>query len=161
MCILPQVPRYYTPAQIEDFQAGLNAVNVSDYILIDEVDAVAVDYGYYRSLYNEFEKPVTVLFMGVGFSAAQAYAVEFSKDSYRILHYASSDRVSSSHVDALLFDLLCEAYDSDPDDDFPSLRDLPAIASRLFPTVVATKHNFSEPCRIFPPTPTQRWPRWR
>ena len=71
MCILPQVPRYYTPAQIEDFQAGLNAVNVSDYILIDEVDAVAVDYGYYRSLYNEFEKPVTVLFVGVGFSAAQ------------------------------------------------------------------------------------------
>ena len=125
-------------------------MNVTDYILIDEVDAVAVDYGYYKSLYKEFSTPVTVLFVGVGFSAAQAYAIEFSNDSYRILHYASSEKVSSSRVDAIIFDLLCKAYEEDADEESPSLRAISSIPARIFPTVVSTKHNLSEPCLSFP-----------
>lgn len=52
---------------------------ITDYVLIREADAIAVEYGYMRNLHNEFEIPVTVLFVGVGFSEAQAFVVEYSK----------------------------------------------------------------------------------
>lgn len=32
-----------------------------------------------KNLHNEFETPVTVLFVGVGFSESQAFVVEYSK----------------------------------------------------------------------------------
>ena len=59
-----QVPNSYSAEQIADFQAGLAISGVKEYILIKEADAIAVEYGYERNLNNEFENPVTVLFVG-------------------------------------------------------------------------------------------------
>lgn len=55
---------------------------ITDYVLIREADAIAIEYGYMKNLHNEFETPVTVLFVGVGFSEAQAFVVEYSKVGY-------------------------------------------------------------------------------
>ena len=44
------------------------------------MDAVALEYVYFRNLHNEFDAaPMVVLFVGVGFSEAQAFAVKYSK----------------------------------------------------------------------------------
>ena len=86
MILLLQVPNYFTDEQVDDFQAGLCVAQVDNYILIREVDSMAVDYCYYKSLYHEFDDhPIVVLFIGVGFGESQAYAIEFTKDSYNIL----------------------------------------------------------------------------
>ena len=49
-------------------------------MLIEEKDAIAIEYGYDKNLNHEFdEKKVTVLFIGVSFNAAECYAVTYSK----------------------------------------------------------------------------------
>lgn len=83
-----QVPNSYSAEQIADFQAGLAISGVKEYILIKEADAIAVEYGYERNLNNEFENPVTVLFVGVGFASSQAFVVQYTKVNF-VMHYNS------------------------------------------------------------------------
>lgn len=50
------------------------------------MDAVALEYGYFRNLHNEFDAaPLVVLFVGVGFSEAQAFTVKYTKVKYCIV----------------------------------------------------------------------------
>lgn len=74
-----QVPSYFTDEQLDEFEVGLHVSQITDYVLIRETDAIAIEYGYMKNLHNEFETPVTVLFVGVGFSESQAFVVEYSK----------------------------------------------------------------------------------
>lgn len=58
----------------------MNVADIHHYILISEVDAVAVEYGYFKNLHHEFdETPLTALFVGVGFSEAQAFIIHYTK----------------------------------------------------------------------------------
>lgn len=53
---------------------------ITEYILIGEPEAVALEYGYYMNLSHQFdEKPMTVLFIGVGYAASQAFVVQYTK----------------------------------------------------------------------------------
>ena len=74
-----QVPRYFNEVQIVDFLNGLKAVNIEIYILLYETDAIAINYGYFRNFHDEFNKPVYILFVGVGFIESQAFVVRFSE----------------------------------------------------------------------------------
>lgn len=121
--------------------------------MIHEVDSIAIDYGFYKDIYHEFDsKPSVVMFVGVGFSEAQAFAISFSKGHYDILSYAHSNKVSSNQVDTILYEMLFDAYDDarDPDTD-PDLRHNPAAAGKLLPVVLTIKQQFSISCLcIFP-----------
>ena len=122
--------------------------SVSEYIMIREIDSVAVDYGFYKDIYHEFDSnPSVVLFVGVGYSEAQSFAVQFTKGHYDILAYTHSNQVSSSRVDAILFDMLLDAYDEvrDPDSD-PDFRNHPMAAAKLLPVVMMVKQQFSVSC---------------
>ena len=144
--LLIQVPNYYTDEQVEDFQAGLSVGQVDNYILIKEVDSMAVDYSYYKSLYHEFDtKPIVVLFIGVGFGESQAYAIEFSKDAYHVMSYAHTNQVCSSKVDTLLYELFYDTYDENRDeDDDPDIRENSVLSAKLLNTIINTKHQMSD-----------------
>lgn len=73
---------------------------------------------------------MVVLFVGVGFSEAQAFAVKYSKvnhyqvrnhfqDKYEIISYEHTSEVNSSKLDTLVKELACNAFEegSDPDYD--------------------------------------------
>ena len=116
--------------------------------MIREVDSVAVDYGFYKDIYHEFDSnPRVVLFVGVGYDEAQSFAVQFSKGHYDILAYVHSNQVSSSQVDAILFDMLLDAYDEvrDPDSD-PDFRNSRTAAAKLLPVILMVKQQFSVSC---------------
>ena len=116
--------------------------------MIREVDSVAVDYGFYKDIYHEFDSnPRVVLFVGIGYSEAQSFAVRFSKGHYDILAYTHSNQVSSSQVDTILFDMLLYAYDEvrDPDSD-PDFRTSPTAAAKLLPVILMVKQQFSVSC---------------
>ena len=69
-----------TDEQVMEFQGGLKAVNVDQYILISETDAAAISFGYFRDLNHEFDTaPTVVMFVGVGFVEAQVFVVRFSQ----------------------------------------------------------------------------------
>ena len=135
---------------MDDFQAGLCVAQVDNYILIREVDSMAVDYCYYKSLYHEFDDhPIVVLFIGVGFGESQAYAIEFTKDSYNILSFAHTNNVCSSMVDALMYEVFYEAYDENRDeDDDPDIRENSVLTAKLLNTIITTKHQMSDPCTL-------------
>ena len=57
-----------------------------EYILIKEADAIAVEYGYESNLRNAFEKPLIVLFVGVGFASSQAFVVRYTKVGFVMNH---------------------------------------------------------------------------
>ncbi|KAK8810907.1 hypothetical protein WA556_003990 [Blastocystis sp. ATCC 50177/Nand II] len=138
------IPRYFTEEQINDFKAGLVVSGITEYILIQEPDAVAVEYGYYLNLSHQFdEKPMTVLFVGVGYSASQAFVVQYTKDHFKILHYASSLEVSSSKIDSILLDLVIQSYDDQKGDGDPDIRGNGDVYYRLFPRLLKLKMDFS------------------
>ena len=63
-----------------ELQAGLKITGINDYLFITEPEAIAVEYGYYKNLNKEFDtQPLTVLFVGVGFAAAQVFAVTYTQ----------------------------------------------------------------------------------
>lgn len=142
------MPNYFTEDQVEDFQAGLCVGQVENYILIKEMDSVAIDYSYYKSLYHEFDDhSLVVLFIGVGFSESQAYAIEFSENAYKVLSYTHTNKVCSSMVDALMYEIFYETYEMDRDeDDDPEIRDNPVLTAKLLNTIINTKHQVSDPC---------------
>lgn len=126
---------------------GLTVSKVENYILIREIDSVAVDYAFYRSINHAFDsKPSSVLFLSVGFDASQAYIIEFSKDSYRIVSEVSSREVNSSQVDACVSELMFQSYEEQVDlSDEPNVRENPEIPYRMFSCAVTAKHNLSDP----------------
>ena len=114
--------------------------------MIREIDSIAIEYAFYKSINKEFDKePRVVLFVGVGFAASQAYVVRFSKDSYEILSHEVSQDVSSSDVDAIIYDLVRKAYEQecDPEND-PEFDNISNVYFRLFDKVVSTKLLFSD-----------------
>ena len=119
---------------------------VESYVLIREIDSIAIEYAFYRSINKEFDKESrVVLFVGVGFAAAQAYVVRFGKDRYEILSQAFSQDVSSSDVDSIVYDLMCEEYNNERDEDGdPELTDIPDLYFRMFDKVVSAKQLFSD-----------------
>ena len=119
---------------------------VNNYILVREIDSIAVEYAFYRSINREFDKePRVVLFVGVGFAASQAYIVRFSKDCYEILGQAFSYDVSSSDVDSIISDLMYKVYNDEctPGSD-PDLSSIPNLDFRMFDKVVSAKQLFSD-----------------
>ena len=63
-----------------EFQGGLEAVGVNKYVLIHEPDSAAIAFGYFKDLNHEFdENSKVVMFVGVGFIAAQVFVIRFSK----------------------------------------------------------------------------------
>ena len=65
---------------------------VTNYLLIHETDAMAITFGYNRSLINGFEKPLTVLFVGVGFIESQAFVVRYSQVEKSVVFYVGQVR---------------------------------------------------------------------
>lgn len=93
-----------------EFQAGLRVVNVNDYILIKEVDAIALNYGYSKAINNQLDTPRTVLFMGVGFAATQLFIARFTATGYEIKSCHKSLEVSSSKMDELYMQIAMNDY---------------------------------------------------
>ena len=85
-------------------------VNINDYILITEADAIALNYGYYKAINHQFATPKTVLFMGVGFMGAQLFIARFTANGYEIKSRRSSMKVSSSKMDELYMKAAIEDY---------------------------------------------------
>ena len=75
-----------------DFLSGLKVAKVTNYLLIHETDAMAITFGYNRSLVSGFEKPLTVLFVGVGFIESQAFVVRYSQVEKNPIFYIGSIR---------------------------------------------------------------------
>ena len=75
-----QVPRYFNEEQIVDFLGGLQVMKVQNYVLLYEPDAIALNYGYFPNLRNEFSaKPTYILFVGVGFIESQAFVIRYTE----------------------------------------------------------------------------------
>ena len=85
-------------------------VNITDYIIITEVDSIALNYGYYKAINHQLDTPKTVLFMGVGFSHSQLFIVRFTAEGYEIKSYHSSSEVNSSKIDELYMKAAMEEY---------------------------------------------------
>lgn len=132
----------------------MQVAGIAEYTLIYEPDAVAIEYGYYKNLSKEFDaKPLTVLFVGVGFAASQAFIVQYTKvktpmgcntqDHFKILHYASSQEVSSSKIDSILFDLTLQSYEDQKNPSDPDIKGDSAVYFQLFPRILKAKESFS------------------
>lgn len=75
-----QVPRYFNEGQIVDFMSGLEVKEITNFLLIYETDAIALNYGYFPNLRNEFcNNNVYILFVGVGFIESQAFVIRYSE----------------------------------------------------------------------------------
>ena len=87
LCFFPlQIPRYFNEDQVVDFLSGLEVMQVKDYILLYESDAIALNYGYFPNLRNEFSsRPVYILFVGVGFIESQAFVIRYTKVGFQCM----------------------------------------------------------------------------
>ena len=115
--------------------------------MIQEPDAVAVEYGYYLNLSHQFdEKPMTVLFVGVGYSASQAFVVQYTKVVLpSCAHFAGPLQdpalrfIARSVVEQ---DRFHSSEDQKGDGD-PDIRGNGDVYYRLFPRLLKLKMDFS------------------
>ena len=113
-------------------------VNINDYILITEADAIALNYGYYKAINHQFDTPKTVLFMGVGFMGAQLFIARFTAEGYEIKSYHSSMEVSSNKMDELYMKAAIEDYLENEDESEVSKEHYPKFYEVA---MKAKKHN--------------------
>ncbi|OAO18163.1 hypothetical protein AV274_0103 [Blastocystis sp. ATCC 50177/Nand II] len=143
MNLVISIPAYYTEEQVTELQAGLKITGINDYLFITEPEAIAVEYGYYKNLNKEFDtQPLTVLFVGVGFAAAQVFAVTYTQDHFNILHYASSSEVSSGLVDSAFFQHIWEQYEEAKDEDSAPHEGNHDLYFRVLEKIQALKKQF-------------------
>lgn len=136
------VPSYFTKEQISYFQLGLKIAGIEEYILIHNIDSIALAYSYFKSLHKEFSSPRTVLFVGMDFLAVEACVIRFSNDSYEILSYESSNEVGAQNIDSLIFQEVEKNY-RDLMETEDGLDSLPMVYAKIAPKVLECRNQFS------------------
>ena len=66
-----------------------------------------------------------------------------TQDHFKILHYASSQEVSSSKIDSILFDLTLQSYEDQKNPSDPDIKGDSAVYFQLFPRILKAKESFS------------------
>ena len=86
--MITQVPPYYTTSNIRGLATALNMRNLGNAVCLRENVAVALDYGYYKAMSNEFpDTGSTVIFCDMGGMTTTITVVHFTNvNTHRAVH---------------------------------------------------------------------------